>query len=103
MQLQVVGRLVGEIDAVGMPVRAEEGGAQAEHHADGKLSGLSAGQRRFGDHLLANDHHLAGLFDEDGQRIIHQVPVMHHHLQGITQRALMAEQQADHAEVRELA
>ena len=86
-----------------MPVGAEQGGAQAEHHADGKLSGLAAGHRRFGDHLFANDHHLAGFFDENRQRIVHQVPVMHHHLQGIAQRALMAEQQGDHAEIRELA
>jgi hypothetical protein len=102
MQLQVVRGLVHEIDAVGVPVGTEQCGTQAEHHADGQLCGLLAGHWRFGDHLFANDHHLAGLFDEDRQRIVHQMSVMQHDLQGIAQRALMSEQQADHAEIREL-
>ncbi|VVN71628.1 hypothetical protein PS685_05069 [Pseudomonas fluorescens] len=84
-------------------MRAEQGGTQAEHHPDRQFVGLSAGHGRVGDHLFANDHQLAGLFNEQGQRVVHQMPVMHQHLQRITQRSLVAEQQADHAEVRELA
>ncbi|MNZ62814.1 hypothetical protein D3C78_809450 [compost metagenome] len=103
MQVQVVRRLVHEVDAVRVPVRAEQGRAQTEHHADGQLRSLATGHRRLGDHLCTNDRHLAGLFNEDRQRIVHQMTVAHHHLQRFAQGALMAEQQADHAEIRKLA
>ncbi|MNV47343.1 hypothetical protein D3C71_1392090 [compost metagenome] len=103
MQVQVVRWLVHEVDAARAPVRAEQGRAQTERHADGQFRGLATGHRRFGDHLFTNDHHLAALFNEDGQRVVHQMTVAHHHLQCFAQGALMTEQQADHAEVRKLA
>ncbi|MNC49155.1 hypothetical protein D3C75_983110 [compost metagenome] len=39
----------------------------------------------------------------NGQRVIEQVAVLHDHLQRVAQVALVAEQQADFAEVRQLA
>ncbi|MNP04255.1 hypothetical protein D3C76_961640 [compost metagenome] len=39
----------------------------------------------------------------DGQGVVEQVPVLDDHLQGIAQGALVAEQQADFAKIRELA
>ncbi|MNF91661.1 hypothetical protein D3C84_742720 [compost metagenome] len=80
MQLQVVGSRVGEVDAVGVPACTEHGSAQTEQHADDQLIGLTAGYRRLGDHLFANDHHLSDFFNMDGNRRVHQMTVMHQHL-----------------------
>ncbi|MCY1435338.1 hypothetical protein D9M71_514280 [compost metagenome] len=99
-----VGRcLVGEIDADRVPVRTEQGGAEAVHHGDRQLDGLAAVDRHVGDHFLANDHGLAVFFDEDRQGVVDQMAVLHDHLQGLAQGALVAEQQADLAEIRQLA
>lgn len=65
------------------------------HHADGQLDGLAAVHRLVGDDLLADDHRLADFLDVDGQCVVEQVAVLHDHLQGVTQRVLMADQQAD--------
>ncbi|MNZ46332.1 hypothetical protein D3C78_640110 [compost metagenome] len=103
MQVQAVWRLMHEVDAVGAPLRAEQCRAQAEQHANDQLRGLAIGQQCLGDHHCTNDHHPAGLFNEDSQGIVHQMTVALHHLQGVAQGALLAEQQADYTEVRKLA
>ncbi|MNN50794.1 hypothetical protein D3C81_1653980 [compost metagenome] len=99
MQMQVLWRLVHEVDAVRAPLRAEQCRAQAEQHTDDQFRGLAAGQQRFGDHLGTNDHHPAGFFNEDPQGVIHQMTIVLHYLKGLTQGALLAEQEADRAEV----
>ncbi len=59
--------------------------------------------RLVGDDLLTDDHRLADFLDVDGQCVVEQVAVLHDHLQGVAQRVLMADQQADFAEIRQLA
>ena len=96
---------MGEVDADGMPVGADPdlGRTEAIHDADRELGGLARGHGGVRDDLLANDHRLARLFDEDGQGIIEQVNVLHYDLQGLAQVGLIAQQQADLAKVRQLA
>ncbi|MCY1541232.1 hypothetical protein D9M68_769110 [compost metagenome] len=94
---------MGEVDTGRVPVRAEQGCAEAMHHADGQLDGLTAVRGVTGDHLFTNDHGLAGFLDIDRQRVVEQVAVLHDHLQRIAQAVLVAEQQADLAEVGQMA
>ncbi|MCY1410256.1 hypothetical protein D9M71_256220 [compost metagenome] len=103
MSGQVGGGGVGEVGTDRVPVGAQQRRAQAHHHANGQLGGLAAARGALVDHLFANDHGLAGFLDMNGQGVIEQVTVLHDHPQRIAQVALVAEQQADFAEVRQLA
>ncbi|MNP20896.1 hypothetical protein D3C76_1134930 [compost metagenome] len=83
-------------------MRAEQGAAQAEQHADGQLDALARVHRRVGDDLLADDHHIADLLDMQGQGFIEQVAVLDDGLQRVAQGRLVGDEQADRAEVGEL-
>ncbi|MNM74541.1 hypothetical protein D3C81_863050 [compost metagenome] len=95
-------RGVGEVGADRMPVRTQQCRAQAHHHTDRQLRGLTAAGGPLIDHLFTDDHRLAFLLDMNRQGVIEQMPVLHDHLQGIAQGALVAEQQADFTEIRQL-
>ncbi|MNN74019.1 hypothetical protein D3C81_1901810 [compost metagenome] len=73
------------------------------HDADRQFGSLATVLMRVGDNLLADDHRIASLLNVDRQRVAEQMAVLHNHLQSVTQGALMPEQQADFAEVRQLA
>ncbi|MNN97640.1 hypothetical protein D3C81_2168470 [compost metagenome] len=70
MQLQIAGFLMGEVDAVWAPARAQQGGAQAKQRSDGKLVRLATGPGRFTDHLQTDDHHPCRLLKQDGHGIV---------------------------------
>ncbi|MNZ55984.1 hypothetical protein D3C78_739200 [compost metagenome] len=94
---------MGEIGTDRMPVSPQYSRTQTPHDPDRKLRSLTTAARQVADHFFTNDHRLARVFDMNRQRIIEQMPVLHDHQQGITQRALVTEQQADLAKVRQLA
>ncbi|MOA07414.1 hypothetical protein D3C78_1271070 [compost metagenome] len=103
MDALVFRRIMGEVHAQRPPVRTEQRAAQAEQHADGQLQSLAHRHGRVGEDFFAHDHQLAVLLDVDRQRLVDQVAVAGDGVERVAQGRLVGEQQADRAEVGELA
>ncbi|MNP03712.1 hypothetical protein D3C76_956060 [compost metagenome] len=103
VQLQFRWRIVTEVHADRAPARAEQGAAHAEQYADGQLHALAYRRRRVGDDLFAQHHGLAHLVHEQRQGLVEQMAVLHDGFQRVAQGWLVRQQQADDAEVGELA
>ncbi|MNR42946.1 hypothetical protein D3C85_1615200 [compost metagenome] len=92
---------MAEMNAARMPVAAHERFAGAVQDADGQFSGLTLGYARLGHDFIADQHRVAHGFQVHGQRPVKQVPVLDAGQQHVAQCALMTEQQADGAQVRQ--
>jgi len=86
-----------------MPVGPEELAQQPHHHAHRHLDRLAHRLGGADHHLLADDDHAGGFLDHQRQRAVEQHLIAHQHLQRIAQRGLVANQQPDWPEVRQLA
>ncbi|MNT16930.1 hypothetical protein D3C72_1520570 [compost metagenome] len=101
MHAFVGGRRVREAHAQRLPARAQQRAAQAEDHAHRQFAGLARG--RLAHHFHADDDRAAGLLEQHRHGFVDEVAVADDGGQRRAQVGLVGDQQADDAEVRQLA
>ncbi|MNT04244.1 hypothetical protein D3C72_1388150 [compost metagenome] len=99
VDLQVGRRRMGEVHAVRLPGRAQDGADQAVQGGNGQFHGLPAGLVPAGLQRHMQHRDLGVLRDQDGDGVAEPVAVALDLRQSVAQRGLVLQQQADRAEV----
>ncbi|MNV69056.1 hypothetical protein D3C71_1619410 [compost metagenome] len=92
---------MAEMNAMRMPLTAHQRFAGAMQDADRQFGRLALGYARFGHDFIADQHRVSHRFQVHGQCPVEQVSILDAGEQHVAQCALMTEEQADGAEIRE--
>ncbi|MNI56097.1 hypothetical protein D3C73_1110850 [compost metagenome] len=92
---------MAEMNAMRMPLTAHQRFAGAMQDADRQFGRLALGYARFGHDFIADQHRVSHRFQVHGQGPVEQVSILDTGEQHVAQCALMAEEQADRAEIGE--
>jgi hypothetical protein len=97
MKRQVCVACMSEMDGARSPVLAEQGARVAREDTDREFDRLPRRGTRFNGEFLPDGDRFARGLDVDGQGLVEQMPVFGRGQQHLAQRALVREQDIDHA------